>query len=379
MSRPAASDENSSFNQAGQPRPPPVITRRVKPQTTCSENESKSPVRERDIVSGCDVTEICFFDVETSFDENQIMEFACINVCRLGLYKLSEYSTLIKPSKGAVSKRDKEHYGITDNMTSNAPSFADVADQIYKHMNNKIWAGHNIIEHDIRCINLAFELLNKSPPQHAGVIDTLPLVQEVFLNRAGSNSLESLCKHFGLGLQRHRALADCHQNLEAIKSVACLLLFENKFPGLYPKQCLVSQDTVAVSRHTAVQSKMAVPFFRTSEELLNMLPHDFISKTRITSDTSQSSHTSTMRYITTRSGINVTFRDSASSFPDHQKHLISLIDAKVKTVSFYYDTGEEHTVLDPQWVKREIYLFKGMLHRGKELQYRIDRVRQIYT
>lgn len=273
-------------------------------------------------MSGCDATEICFFGVETSSDENQIMEFACINICRVGLYKLSEYSTLIKPSKGAVSKRDKEYYGITGNMTSNAPSFADVADQIYKHMNNKIWAGHNIIEHDIECINIAFELLNKSPPHHAGVIDTLPLVQEVFLNRAGSNSLESLCEHFGLGLQRHRALADCQQNLEAIKSVACLLLFENKFPHLYVKKV---------------------------------------------------EHFSTMS-----TSSNVMFRQASSLFSDDQQRLVRLIDDKVRRAVFDYSSqsggNNRHVVSNPRWMNRRNYLFKGAASDGTELKFIIGKV-----
>ena len=183
--------------------------------------------------------DICFFDLETTFPSKQcpaeLIEYGCLLVHRSGWYETAVYGTLIRPLVSQVSKRSIDCNGITESMLATAPTFADIAPLVYSLMHGRLWCGHNIKSFDIPQLHRAFDAVNHPRPDCAGVIDTLQLVRAHFRDRAsGSNAMSALTQYFGLGEEKHRAVSDCRQTLEAIKSVALSLFMEREMGELFP-------------------------------------------------------------------------------------------------------------------------------------------------
>eukprot|EP00466_Bigelowiella_natans_P000923 jgi/Bigna1/74967/fgenesh1_pg.32_\ len=185
--------------------------------------------------------EIVFYDVETTipFKKGQgyaMLEFGAVVVDKIGLYEKECFSTLIKPTTGSnefmensapITKRSIDCNGITDRIVQNAPSFKEVADQIFRIMDGRVWAGHNIIRFDNRRIVEEFKKIGRDPPKPKALIDTLPLLRRTFgSERAGNLKMATLGHHFGLGAERHRALEDTRMNIEVLQRCATVLFLE---------------------------------------------------------------------------------------------------------------------------------------------------------
>jgi len=178
--------------------------------------------------------EIVFYDVETTipFKKGQgyaMLEFGAVVVDKIGLYEKECFSTLIKPTTDSapITKRSIDCNGITDRMVQNAPSFKEVADQIFRIMDGRVWAGHNIIRFDNRRIVEEFKKIGRDPPKPKALIDTLPLLRRTFgSERAGNLKMATLGHHFGLGAERHRALEDTRMNIEVLQRCATVLFLE---------------------------------------------------------------------------------------------------------------------------------------------------------
>ena len=184
-------------------------------------------------------TDICFFDLETTFPSKQcpaeLIEYGCLLVNRSGWYETAVYGTLIRPLVSRVSKRSIDCNGITEAMLATAPTFGDVAPLVYSLMHGRLWCGHNIKSFDIPQLHRAFDAVSHPRPSCAGVIDTLHLVRAHFRDRAnGSNAMSALSQYFGLGEEKHRAVSDCKQTLDAIKGVALSLFMERELSELFP-------------------------------------------------------------------------------------------------------------------------------------------------
>jgi len=169
-------------------------------------------------------SEIVFYDVETTVPATDMIEFGAIVLDKTGLYEKETYSTLIHSSR--VDQRSVECNGITGEMLKEAPVFEEVADEIYRILHGRIWAGHNIIRFDNVRVREAFKGIGGSPPEPAGIIDTLPLLRKNFGPRPGSLSLQSLGTYFGLGQERHRAIEDARMNIEVLKNCSLTLFLE---------------------------------------------------------------------------------------------------------------------------------------------------------
>ncbi|EFJ28517.1 hypothetical protein SELMODRAFT_411374 [Selaginella moellendorffii] len=70
-------------------------------------------------------------------------------------------------------------------------------------------------------------------PEAAGFIDTLPLLQRTFGQRARNLKLSTLAAYFSLGKQEHRSLPDVRMNIKVLKRCATVLLLESNFPHLF--------------------------------------------------------------------------------------------------------------------------------------------------
>mmetsp|Transcript_24047 Transcript_24047/g.46917 ORF Transcript_24047/g.46917 Transcript_24047/m.46917 type:complete len:315 (+) Transcript_24047:88-1032(+) len=186
---------------------------------------------------------IAFFDLETTVhrrkgDTPAVIEFGAILLDQKALYEKQVFSTLIKPRTGPnvapITERSANINGITENMVQNSPTFADVADTIFRMLDGNIWAGHNIKGFDNPRITEEFRAIGRVPPRPSGMIDTYHLLKRSFGKaRAGNLRLNTLGKHFGLGDERHRALADVGLNIEVLKSCATVIFLEKNFASMF--------------------------------------------------------------------------------------------------------------------------------------------------
>ena len=183
-------------------------------------------------------SQLCLFDLETTFPTrtvpSELIEFGCILVSRSGFYELGSFSSLIRPLTSRIDKRSTECNGITEPMLTSAPTFADLAPVIFSLMDGRLWAGHNIKTFDMPRLFDAFDRVSHPRPTCLGAVDTLHLVRAHFRDRAGTNRMADLSLYFGLGEEKHRAVSDCRQTLEAIKGVALSLFLERTLPELFP-------------------------------------------------------------------------------------------------------------------------------------------------
>ncbi|GAA0147471.1 DNA metabolism protein [Lithospermum erythrorhizon] len=183
-------------------------------------------------------TEIVFFDLETNVPRKTgqkfwILEFGAIVVCPRKLVELESYCTLIRPGDLSVAAlRPSRIDGITREAVADAPSFEEVADQIFSILDGRIWAGHNIQRFDCVRLKAAFAEIGKSPPVPIGMIDSLGILSEKFGKRAGNMKMASLATYFGLGKQKHRSLDDVRMNLEVLKHCATVLFLESSLPNM---------------------------------------------------------------------------------------------------------------------------------------------------
>ncbi|CAN1312448.1 Protein NEN2 [Linum perenne] len=207
-------------------------------------------------VTGDSLSEIAFFDVETTIPTRPaqgyaLLEFGAILVCPKTLEELQSYSTLIRPSNPSlITSLSVRCNGITRDAVSTAPSFSDIADTVYGILHGRIWAGHNILRFDCPRIREAFAGIGRPAPEPKGTIDSLALLTQKFGRRAGDMKMASLATYFGLGKQTHRSLDDVRMNLEVVKYCATVLFLESSLPETFPENNWVSPNVTTRSRKT---------------------------------------------------------------------------------------------------------------------------------
>ncbi|GJY16038.1 polynucleotidyl transferase, ribonuclease H-like superfamily protein [Tanacetum coccineum] len=158
-------------------------------------------------------------------------------VCPRKLVELESYSTLIRPGDlSVVGVKPARDHGISRGTVLEAPSFEEVADKIFKILNGRIWAGHNIQRFDCVRIRAAFEEIGRPAPEPVALIDSLWVLLEKFGKRAGNMKMASLASYFGLGEQKHRSLDDARMNLEVVKHCATVLFLESSLPSVLEDQ-----------------------------------------------------------------------------------------------------------------------------------------------
>ncbi|XP_047053872.1 protein NEN4-like [Lolium rigidum] len=184
--------------------------------------------------------EMVFFDVETAAAPSasdtdrrwHMLEFGAILVCPRRLVELSSYSTFIQPDDlSAVSGRFASSPSHAAAFAE-APSFDDVADDIFELLDGRVWAGHNIRRFDCHRVRDSFAAAGRPAPEPAGVVDSLAVLGRVFGRRAGDLKMATLATYFGIGKQTHRSLDDARMNLEVLKHCATVLLLESSLPGV---------------------------------------------------------------------------------------------------------------------------------------------------
>lgn len=182
--------------------------------------------------------ELAVFDIETTIPRFKgeavaLLEFGVVIVDSRTLVEdpRLEFSTLVRPhSLKLISKRSIACNSITVDMVSEAPTFEDAANRIYRALDGRIWVGHNIIAFDAKIIKEHFAAIGQMAPRPAGIIDTLALFRETFGKRAGDMKMASLGRYFGQGTEQHRALADAQMTLNVLRNAGALLFLEEHAP-----------------------------------------------------------------------------------------------------------------------------------------------------
>lgn len=94
-------------------------------------------------LGGNEGNEIAFFDLETAVPTETgkpfaILEFGAILVCPRKLVELHSYSTLVRPTDlSLISTLSKRRSGITRDGVLSAPTFLEIADQVYSILHGK--------------------------------------------------------------------------------------------------------------------------------------------------------------------------------------------------------------------------------------------------
>ena len=152
-----------------------------------------------------------FLDTETtglSFtDGHKIVEIACIETKDL-IATGKVFHKLINPKRSVPNEAFQVH-GFSQEFLSDKETFDKVADEFLKFIKGKKIIIHNA-SFDLGFLDGELGLIKKEKINRKLVIDSLEVARNKFPGT--SNSLDALCKRFGVDLSRrtkHNALLDC--------------------------------------------------------------------------------------------------------------------------------------------------------------------------
>ena len=228
--------------------------------------------------------EYVVIDTETTgtLKADRIVEIAL--VAFKGDEVIEEWSTLINPQRD-VGKTNI--HGITASMVSSAPIFADVVNDIFRIINNRVLVAHNL-GFDARMLIQEFNKANTQGDIGKGFC-TMTAARRLL--PPGKSSLADACNEFGIKIiDAHSALGDCNMTMKLFNH-----LFEDG-QGVSPAMVDYSPDTnpARILGRTAFSNKKydaleriqaftkKVPFPTSDEKfiayllLLNMAMQDLI-------------------------------------------------------------------------------------------------------
>jgi DNA polymerase-3 subunit epsilon len=152
-----------------------------------------------------------FLDTETTglspHDKHKIVEIACIETNDLISTK-KVFHKLINPQREVPDGAYKIH-GFSSEFLKDKETFGKVADEFLNFIKDKKIIIHNA-SFDLGFLNYELKLIRKNEIKKDNIIDSLKVAREKF--PGSSNSLDALCRRFGIDLSRrtkHNALLDC--------------------------------------------------------------------------------------------------------------------------------------------------------------------------
>jgi DNA polymerase-3 subunit epsilon len=144
-------------------------------------------------------------DVETtgtSPQNDRITEIGVVELDPDGTVR--EWSTLVNPGVG-IPPFIQQLTGISDAMVESAPTFAEVAEELQRHLVGRLFVAHNV-RFDYGFIRNEFKRLDTS--FHADTLCTVRLSRRLYPQHFKHN-LDSLIQRLGIQIEdRHRALSD---------------------------------------------------------------------------------------------------------------------------------------------------------------------------
>ena len=152
-----------------------------------------------------------FLDTETTGlsvnNGHRIVEIACIETKNLIPTK-KIFHKLINPQRDVPQEAYKIH-GFSTSLLKNKETFDKIADEFLEFINEKKIIIHNA-NFDLGFLNYQLQLNKKKEIKKNNIIDSLEVARNKF--PGASNSLNALCRRFGIDLSRrvkHNALLDC--------------------------------------------------------------------------------------------------------------------------------------------------------------------------
>lgn len=204
---------------------------------------------------------IVFFDLETTTDAptRRVLQFGSTRVDPTSFDTLpnGDFETMVGgPVVAPLITPLSQHINHIDYTTClNAPSFADVADQIFEILNGAVWVGYNICKFDIPMLAKEFALCKKPVPVCVDAVDLYILVG--FLSKTGRMpfqtpdlKLATLGRICGLGIEAHTALSDAIMCRDVFK----VFNFGLPIPRSPPPPPVVTPPPVIVGTPPALQA-----------------------------------------------------------------------------------------------------------------------------
>lgn len=149
-------------------------------------------------------------DLETTgthVKKDRIIEIGAIKIEK-GM-EIQTFQTLVNPGR-KLSKEVSKLTGITDEMLKEAPDIQDVLPGFLEFAEELPILGHQII-FDFAFLKKA--AVNQKLTFERKGIDTLKIARK-YLGSLPSRSLESLCTHYGITHQPHRAIEDVRATIK---------------------------------------------------------------------------------------------------------------------------------------------------------------------
>ena len=152
-----------------------------------------------------------FLDTETTGlspkDGHKIVEIACIETNDLIVTKRI-FHKVINPERDVPEGAYKVH-GFSTELLKDKETFDKIADEFLNFIKDKKIIIHNA-SFDLGFLNHELKLIRKKEIKKNNIVDSLEIARGKFLG--ASNSLDALCKRFGIDISRrtkHNALLDC--------------------------------------------------------------------------------------------------------------------------------------------------------------------------
>ena len=209
---------------------------------------------------------ICI-DLETTGlnpKKDRIIEIGAVKV-RNG--KVTEtFQQLIDP-KQQLEERVETLTGISFKELEGQPTIQEVLPKLREFLGEDVLLGHRVL-FDYSFLKRAFT--NEKIPFERKGIDTLKLARQ-FVTECESKKLESLCKHYVISHQAHRALGDALATVELYQ-----ILVENYY-----------QEDAFAPKPLEFKVKKESPITKAQKERLTLLlaKHNLVPKCEITSMT----------------------------------------------------------------------------------------------
>ena len=184
-----------------------------------------------------------FLDTETTGlspnDKHKIVEIACIETNDLISTK-NIFHKIINPQRDVPDGAYNVH-GFSTDFLKDKETFDEVAQEFLDFIKDKKIIIHNA-SFDLGFLNYELKLIRKNEIKKDNVIDSLEVARSKFPGT--SNSLDALCRRFGIDLSRrtkHNALLDCellrevYINLLDVKEPKLSFSNENTKPNIENK------------------------------------------------------------------------------------------------------------------------------------------------
>ena len=191
-----------------------------------------------------------FLDTETTGlspnDRHKIVEVACIETSQLISTKRI-FHKIINPLRDVPDGAYKVH-GFSTEFLKDKETFEQIANEFLDFIKDKKIIIHNA-SFDLGFLNHELKLIKKEEIKKDNIIDSLEVARGKF--PGSSNSLDALCKRFGIDLSRrtkHNALLDC----ELLREVYINLL-DAKEPKLF-----FSNENLKSNSEPALENRISI-------------------------------------------------------------------------------------------------------------------------